>query len=232
MIIQVQNLSYSYHNGLQALDAVDLEIEEGEKVALVGPNGAGKTTLLLHLNGILQGQGEILIDGLEMKASNLSRIRAKVGMTFQLPDDQLFSTTVYDDVAFGPIYQGLSQDVVDKRVQEALEIVGMPASKDRAPYHLSLGEKKRVALATVLSMRPQILAMDEPTAGLDPRGRRAVIDLLKDLPQTIVAATHDMALVQELFPRMVLMYAGQVVFDGNSQQAFADQSLLVRYGMR
>lgn len=231
MKIQIEDLSYFYHETHLALDCVSLNIQEGEKVALVGPNGAGKTTLLLHLNGILQGKGKIRIDGEELQEKNLRAIRAKVGMVFQLPDDQLFSATVYDDVAFGLIYQGLKNGAIEHRVRESLKVVGMEGSEQRAPYHLSLGEKKRVALATVLSMQPQILAIDEPTAGLDPGGRRSLINLLKDLSQTIIVATHDLALVKELFPRLVIMDGGRVEFDGNCSDALADQALLRKHSL-
>ena len=230
-MIDIQQLTYQYAPHIIALKGIDLKIEDGERLALVGPNGAGKTTLLLHLNGILKGEGLIRINGIEVEDKNLPAIRAMVGMVFQSPDDQLFSTNVYEDVAYGPIYQGLPKAQVDERVDQALAAVGMTGFKNRSPYHLSLGEKRRVALATVLSMHPAILVMDEPTSGLDPRGRREFMALLETLPQTIVAATHDMALVKFFFPRMVIIDKGKVVHDGETLQALKNRALLEKHGL-
>jgi len=230
-MIELNHLSYQYSPHITALDGIELCVAKGERVALVGPNGAGKTTLLLHLNGTLRGVGQVRISGLDLNERNLPAIRAAVGMVFQSPDDQLFSASVRDDVAYGPIYQCLGKDEVERRVSQALAQVGMHGFEGRAPYHLSLGEKRRAALATVLSMQPDILAMDEPTAGLDPRGRREFITLLRTLPQTIVAATHDMALVKTFFPRMVILDGGRIVFDGPTKTAFRWRNLLERHGL-
>jgi len=230
-MIAITGLSYSYHESLQALRDIHLSVCSGERVALVGPNGAGKSTLLLHLNGILRGTGRIQIDGLELNEKNLPVIRAKVGMVFQSPDDQLFSATVFDDVAFGPIYQGLPKQTIQNRVDESLKHVGMADAGSRAPYHLSLGEKKRVALATVLSMQPEILALDEPTSGLDPNGKREFLDLIGKMPQTMLIATHDMHLAKALCPRLVVMDAGSIVFDGEIKEAAGNRSLSDRLGM-
>lgn len=230
-MIQIHHLSYHYAPQITALEDIDLRVEKGEKVALVGPNGAGKTTLLLHLNGTLRGAGQVCISGLDLNEKNLPAIRAAVGMVFQSPDDQLFSASVRDDVAYGPMYQGLAREEVERRVNQALAQVGMGGFEDRAPYHLSLGEKRRAALATVLSMRPDILAMDEPTAGLDPRGRREFIALLGTLPQTIITSTHDMKFVKTFFPRMVILDAGRIVYDGPTKTAFRRRNLLERYGL-
>jgi cobalt/nickel transport system ATP-binding protein len=230
-MISVRDLSYAYDDGRLAVEHVSLGFKPGEKAALVGPNGAGKTTLLLHLNGILRGQGEVAVAGQVLDDRTVKAIRARVGLVFQSPDDQLFSSTVYDDVAYGLIYQGLDKQVIKEKVAQALEAVGMPDSQARSPYHLSLGEKKRVALATVLCMQPEVLALDEPTAGLDPRGRRGILNLLADLDQTLIVATHDLEMVREIFPRVVIMDAGCVVYDGETQAALADRALLESHGL-
>ncbi len=227
-------LCFAYPDGLQALRGLDLTVQPGEKVALVGPNGAGKSTLLLHLNGLLKGTGELRVLGRDVsnaKAEQLRELRAKVGVVFQDPDDQLFSTTVYEDVAFGPIYMGLSPEEVNQRVSEALVQVNLPNHGQRMPHHLSGGEKKRAALATVLSMRPEILCLDEPSAGLDPRSRRELIRLLSALPLTILVTTHDMHMVKELFPRMVIIDGGRVVADGPTYDLLADEALLEAHGL-
>lgn len=229
--VDIQNLSFHYPDGHAALNGIDLCIQPGEKIALVGPNGAGKSTLLLHFNGILTGKGQVKICGLPPTRENLPRIRALVGLVFQSPDDQLFSPTVFDDVAFGPIYQGLSEKEVRERVDRALEAVHMTEYIRRTSHHLSTGEKKRIAIATVLSMKPEILVLDEPTAGLDPRARRALINLLAELPLTMVVATHDLAMVRDLLPRTVIVDHGKVAADGVSSQILRDEPLLVAHGL-
>ena len=231
LAIQVEHLSFSYPNGNPALTDISLILQSGERAALVGANGAGKSTLLLHLNGIYRGQGEIKIAGLELKPKTLPQIRAKVGLVFQNPDDQLFSNSVYEDVSFGPLYQGLPGEVIRERVGAALAAVQMEGFAERSPYHLSSGEKKRIAIATVLAMEPQILVFDEPTAGLDPRARRELIALLRTLPQTLLVATHDLALVQDLLPRTILMEKGQIVADGFSSDILENQALLEAHGL-
>jgi len=229
--IEVVELSYAYPDGHQALRGVTLGIQPCEKVALVGPNGAGKSTLILHLNGILAGQGSVRVCGVEAKKENFSRLRAMVGLVFQSPEDQLFSPTVYDDVAFGPLYQGLPPDEVRLRVDEALAAVRMSDYAGRVSHHLSMGEKKRIAIATVLSMKPEVLVLDEPTAGLDPRSRRSLINLLDELPLTMLVSTHDMLMVRELFPRMVIMDDGRVVADGQTVDLMNDVALLEAHGL-
>jgi cobalt/nickel transport system ATP-binding protein len=229
--IDVQALHYDYPDGTPALRGVDLFIEPGEKVALVGPNGSGKSTLLLHLNGILRGQGEVRVCSLPVDDANLGRVRAAVGLVFQDPDDQLFAQTVFDDVAFGPIYMGLDPEVVHERVAMALESVGMKGYESRVSHHLSSGEKKRVAIASVLVMDPEILVLDEPTSGLDPRGRRGLIELLRELPQTMLIATHDMRLVADLLPRMIVIDAGSVVADGATDEIMHQAELLLTHGL-
>ena len=229
--IEIEHLSFQYPDGHPALFDVSLDITPGEKTALVGPNGAGKSTLILHLNGILTGEGSIKVCGLDVNPDNLKLVRAQVGMVFQTPDDQLFSPTVFDDVAFGPLYQGLPEDEVQLRVDQALAAVAMSAYKDRVSHHLSAGEKKRIAIATVLSMQPQVLVLDEPTAGLDPRSRRGLINLLRDLPLTMLVSTHDMLMVRELFPRMVIMDQGRIVGDGPTETLMEDAALLEAHGL-
>ena len=230
--IEIDNLIFSYPDGHSALNGVSLHIEPCEKVALVGPNGAGKSTLILHLNGILEGQsGELCVAGLPVIKANFGKVRARVGLIFQNPDDQLFSPTVYEDVAFGPMYQGLAMDQVRQRVEEALAVVHMSDYAPRVSHHLSMGEKKRIAIATVLSMKPEVLVLDEPTAGLDPRARRSLIRLLDDLDITMLVSTHDMLMVRELFPRMVIMDEGCIVADGPTQTLMNDEALLNTHGL-
>jgi cobalt/nickel transport system ATP-binding protein len=230
--VEISDLSFNYPDGHPALHGVTLHVLEGEKVALVGPNGAGKSTLLLHLNGILGGKGgAVTVCGLPVKEANLKRVRALVGLVFQQPDDQLFSPTVFDDVAFGPIYAGLPEQEVRARVHRALDAVGMGDYVKRVSHHLSVGEKKRIALATVLSMDAQILVLDEPSAGLDPRARRSLINLLASLPQTVLVTTHDLPLVRDLCPRMVIMDGGRIVADGPTERLLADRELLEAHGL-
>jgi cobalt/nickel transport system ATP-binding protein len=230
-VLQVRDLHFSYPDGHSALHGVSLKLCEGDKVALVGPNGAGKSTLMLHLNGILGGRGEIEIGGQRITRDNLPVIRSMVGLVFQNPDDQLFSPTVFEDVAFGPLHMGLPEAEVRARVDSALEAVRMSSYKDRLSHHLSVGEKKRIAIATVLSMKPSLLVLDEPSAGLDPRARRTLINLLRELPITMLVSTHDMRLVQELFPRTIVMDEGQVVADGLTSEILEDEELLNAHGL-
>ncbi len=238
--IDVEHLSFSYPDGHPALADVSLHIAPGEKVALVGPNGAGKSTLALHLNGILPaptsrarvaGQGRVTVCGLEVGEKTLGRVRAAVGLVFQNPDDQLFSPTVYEDVAFGPLYQGLGSGEVTARVTTALEAVSMQSYARRISHHLSVGEKKRIAIATVLSMNPEVLVLDEPTSGLDPRARRSLIHLLRDLQMTMLVSSHDLAMVHELLPRMVIMDEGRIVADGPTLELMEDKKLLETHGL-
>jgi cobalt/nickel transport system ATP-binding protein len=229
--LRVSNLTFTYPDGRQALTAVSLLVRPGEKVALVGPNGAGKSTLMLHLNGILQGQGEIEVAGLPLVKANLPLIRAKAGLVFQDPDDQLFSPTVFEDVAFGPLHMGLPEEEVRARVAQALDQVGLSYYATRLSHHLSMGEKKRVAIATVLSMESEILLLDEPSSGLDPRSRRSLINLLRQIPLTMLISSHDMHLVQELLPRMVIMDEGRIVADARTSELMADAALLEAHGL-
>jgi cobalt/nickel transport system ATP-binding protein len=229
--LAIDNLSFHYPDGHQALKGVSLQIKQGEKVALVGPNGAGKSTLMLHLNGILGSDSPVQVAGFALSKPNLPLIRAKVGVVFQNPDDQLFSPTVFEDVAFGPLHMGLPEAEVRAQVARALEQVGLSPYADRLSHHLSVGEKKRVAIATVLSMDPEILVLDEPSAGLDPRARRSLITLLRALPLTMLVSSHDMVMVRELFPRMIIMDEGSVVADGPTQVLMEDVALLEAHGL-
>jgi cobalt/nickel transport system ATP-binding protein len=231
-VVEVENLMYSYPDGHRALCGVSLHLTHGEKVALVGPNGAGKSTLLLHLNGILPKQsGTLRISETELTPATLGHIRAQVGLVFQSPDDQLFSPTVFDDVAFGPIYQGHQPDQIRRLVDEALSLVRMNDYAQRVSHHLSVGEKKRIAIATVLSMKPAVLVLDEPTAGLDPRARRSLIELLRELDQSMIVATHDLPMVRELLPRTIVMDHGRVVADGSTDRILNDPILLREHGL-
>ncbi len=230
-ILELRDLHHNYPDGHQALHGISIEINEGEKVALVGPNGSGKSTLMLHINGLLKGEGSISIAGLPVIEKNYPIIRALVGLVFQNPDDQLFSPTVFEDVAFGPLHMGLDENIVLARVKNALDQVNMSGYAQRYSYHLSVGEKKRISIATVLSMLPEILILDEPSAGLDPRARRSLIELLEKLPQTMLVATHDMLLVKELFDRMIVLDEGLVVADGLTKDIFKDPKLLEAHGL-
>jgi cobalt/nickel transport system ATP-binding protein len=230
--VELDHVHFRYPDGFEALRGVDLRIAGGEKVALVGPNGAGKSTLMLQLNGTLSPEhGTVRVAGLAVGKDTIRRVRAEVGLVFQDPDDQLFSPTVFDDVAFGPLHMGLPADEVHRRVERALAAVGMAAFAHRVPHRMSLGQRKRVALATVLSMDPSILVFDEPSAGLDPRGRRELIALLRTLDQTMLVSTHDMRLVAEVFPRTVVVDEGVVVADGPTEAILADGPLLDAHGL-
>lgn len=231
-IIELMGVSFAYPDGRVALRGVSLAVAPGEKVALVGPNGAGKSTLMLHLNGILRpASGMVRACGLDVKEGNLARVRGAVGLVFQDPDDQLFSPTVFDDVAFGPIYQGLSRGEVTARVESALAAVRMGEYAGRLSHHLSTGEKKRIAIATVVAMEPSILVLDEPSAGLDPRARRGLINLLRELPQAMLVATHDLRMVHDLLPRTVVMDGGEIVADGRTADILGDAALLAMHGL-
>ena len=227
----LRGLRYHYPDGTPGLEGVDLEIARGERVALLGPNGAGKSTLLLQLNGILRGEGEVLVGGERLTDANAAAIRAQIGLLFANPDDQLFSPTVLDDVAYGPLHQGLDPDEVLARARAALAEVGMSGYEERTPHRLSLGEKKRIAIATVLSMQPAVLALDEPTTSLAPAARRSLIDLLARLPQTLVIATHDLGMVRDLDPRVVVIDGGRVVADGPAVEILQDGELLRAHGL-
>ncbi|MGY1591738.1 energy-coupling factor ABC transporter ATP-binding protein [Geodermatophilus sp. SYSU D00708] len=226
----VEDLAFAYPDGHQALFGVDLRIEQGERVALLGPNGAGKTTLVLHLNGILRGgRGAVTVAGLPVGQRHLQEIRRRVGIVFQDPDDQLFMPTVGEDVAFGPRNLGLPEAEVAARVAAALDQVGMTGAADRPPHHLSFGQRRRVAVATVLSMHPEILVLDEPSSNLDPAGRRELAEVLEALPVTMLMVTHDLPYALQLCPRSVVLDGGVVVADGPTRELLADAELLRRH---
>jgi cobalt/nickel transport system ATP-binding protein len=224
-IIEIENLSYSYPDGTRALSDINLEVEQGEALGIIGSNGAGKSTLLLHLNGILQGSGKIQIAGQELIEKNINLIRRMVGLVFQDPDSQLFMPTVFDDVGFGPINMGMKKQEVAESVSQALKEVDMLPSIARSSHHLSVGEKKRISIATVLSMNPQILVMDEPSSNLDPKHRRELILLLNKLEMTKVIASHDLELIAQTCSRVVLMEEGKIISGGTCPNFLSEVAL-------
>ena len=229
--IELANLSFTYPDGREALQGLDLSIGHGEKVALVGPNGAGKSTLILLMTGLLRGEGTIRLFDQGLCDGNVKELRSRVGLVFQDPDDQLFLPTVFEDVAFGPLYAGLAEEEVRQRTAAALAHVGLEGFEERLSHHLSLGEKKRASIATVLAMDPDLLILDEPTAGLDPRTRRRLVEYLLSLPYTLIAATHDLRLVADVFERTVVLDGGVKVADGPSQTILRDAEFLLRHGL-
>jgi cobalt transport protein ATP-binding subunit len=231
--VAIEHLTFRYPDGQLALDDVSLRVARGERVALVGPNGAGKSTLMLHLNGILGARnGGVQVDRLPVQDAHLGAIRSRVGLVFQNPDDQLFSPRVEQDVAFGPLHMGLPEAEVRARVDRALAAVGMGDYAGRTSVHLSVGEKKRIALATVLSMDADMLVLDEPSAGLDPRARRELIALLRTFEdRTLLVSSHDMRLVWDLCTRVVVLDGGRIVADGPTRHLLADADLMERHGL-
>lgn len=233
--IEVRDLSYRYGDGTEALRDVSFTVASGERVGLIGPNGAGKSTLLLHLNGLLperpSASPAVFVAGTPVAKPHLARIRAEVGLLFQDPDDQIFCPTVFEDVAFGPLQLGLVGDALEERVAQALDEVGLRGFGRRAPHHLSRGEKRRVALAGLLACRPRVLVLDEPTSDLDPRGRRELKGLLLDLPVTQILATHDLELVVEVCPRVVVLDAGRIVAEGRSIDVLNDEATMEAHGL-
>jgi cobalt/nickel transport system ATP-binding protein len=228
--LEVSGLAYAYPDGHQALFGVDLTVPRGERVALLGPNGAGKTTLVLHLNGILTpGAGTVRVGGLPVGKDSIAEVRRRVGIVFQDPDDQLFMPTVRDDVAFGPANAGLRGAELDARVGRALERVGMAAFAERPPHHLSFGQRRRVAVATVLAMEPEIVVLDEPSANLDPAARRELADILRSLELTLLMVTHDLPYALELCPRSVILSEGVIAADAPTPELLADAALLRRH---
>ncbi len=230
-VVEIVGLSYCYPDGTPALDTINIEIRRGEKVALIGANGAGKSTLLLHLNGILRGTGAVRILGREVAPPNLDAIRRQVAMVFQNPDDQLFCATVFDDIAFGPRLMGLDEAEVTRRVAVALDKVGLHGVDDKTAFHLSFGQKKRAALATVLAMDAELLVLDEPTSNLDPRARREWSCLLPTLAETQLIATHDFDLVNSVCTRAILIDGGRVAADGTPNALLNDAALLEAHGL-
>ena len=233
MSLEISGLAYAYPDGNQALYGVNLSINQGERVALLGPNGAGKTTLVLHLNGIIptmQGQVRVAGELVDSKnAESIKSVRHKVGIVFQDPDDQLFMPTVGQDVAFGPYNAGLRGLELDKAVKEALELVGMGEFIDRPPHHLSFGQRRRVAVATVLAMKPEILVMDEPSSNLDPAARRELAEIITSLDVTLLMVTHDLPFAHELCQRAVILSAGVVAADDEISRVLSDKQLLTAH---
>jgi cobalt/nickel transport system ATP-binding protein len=231
-IVEVRDLFFAYPDGTEALKGVSFRVEHGGAVALVGANGAGKSTLLLHLNGYLPTtRGEVRIGDTALTRETAPLARRAVGMVFQDPDDQLFMPTVAEDVGFGPLNAGLPPDQVELRVATALERVGMAHVRERPPYRLSAGEKRAVAIATVLAMTPDILVMDEPSSNLDPRARRRLIQLLQSFEHTKIIATHDLELVVEVCSRVIVLDGGTVVADGATRDILSDESLMLAHGL-
>lgn len=227
VVLDVRGLAYAYPDGHQALFGVDLQVRAGERLALLGPNGAGKTTLVLHLNGILQpGAGTVTVSGLPVDKPNLPEVRRRVGIVFQDPDDQLFMPRVRDDVAFGPANLGLRGAALEECVAAALDAVGMAQYADRPPHHLSFGQRRRVAVATVLAMEPEILVLDEPSSNLDPASRREFADLVRSLDVTVLMVTHDLPYALELCERAVVLSDGILVADGPTHDVLTDDALM------
>jgi len=230
-VIRIDSLSYRYPDGQKAINGLDLVVQKGESVALIGPNGAGKSTIILHLNGILHSNGAVKIMGQPVTDRNMRWIRSKVGLVFQNPEDQLFSPTVFDDVSFGPVNMGLSEIEVRRLVKKALEEVGMSGYEGRSPHHLSWGEKKRIAFATVLAMSPEIMVADEPTSNLDPRAKWSLIALLNSLQMTKIIASHDLDLVASVCSRAVIIDEGRVAADGTIRDILTNNDLLRAHGL-
>ena len=230
-IIKINNLTYSYPDGRRALTGINLSVCRGDSIAIIGPNGAGKSTLLLHLNGIIRGENGVKIFAKPITDKNLKEVRRRVGLVFQNPDDQLFSSTVFEDVAFGPMNLGYSEAEVRQAVAAALEKVGMSGFEQRSSHHLSLGEKKRIAIATILSMSPEVMVLDEPTSNLDPRGKWLLVELLLKLPVTRIIATHDLEVVAALCNRVVILDGGRIAADDTVERILNDADLLEAHGL-
>lgn len=213
-LVEVRGLRFRYPDGTQALDGVDFDLGSGESVALFGSNGSGKTTFVMHLNGLLAGQGTVKVGGLPVDAAHMEIVRGRVGLVFQDPDSQLFMPTVLEDVAFGLLNRGMNSQEAADRARSALAAVGMSAAAGRLPYHLSAGEKKRVAIAGILAMEPEILVLDEPTTFLDPPAQRALAELLRQLPQAKIVVTHNIRFAQAVCDHAVFFEQGRIAARG------------------
>ena len=230
--LETKNLSFTYHDGTKALKNVNIQIKKGEKIAIMGPNGAGKSTLFSHFNGLTEPtSGHVEVEGEKIifEREELLKVRQKVGIVFQDPNDQLFAPTVKEDVAFGPMNLGLEYEEVKKRIKESLEMVGMSGFEDKTPHHLSGGQQKRVAIAGIVAMRPDIMILDEPTAGLDPEGVDKVLDILDNLNKegmSIVISSHDIEMVNQFADKIFVLYDGEIIAEGDKNQIFSDKELL------
>lgn len=230
--LEVNNLSFSYPDGNNAINDISFTIQEGESIGIIGANGAGKSTLLMLLLGILNlNKGEILVEGVKLEKRNLALIREKMGMVFQNPDDQLFFTNVYEDIAFGPRNYNLNESEVRERVIEALYKVGASSLKDRSSFKLSGGEKRLVSIASILAMRPKILIMDEPSSALDPKSRRRLINLLNSFKETKIITSHDLDMILDTCNRILVMKEGKIIADGESKKVLLDFELLDNCGL-
>ncbi len=234
-ILELRHLTYSYPDGKEALHDVSFSLQPGECIGVIGPNGSGKSTLLLHLNGVLpeepRSEPVISLNGKPVGTDGLNELRRNVGLLFQDPDDQLFCATVYEDVAFGPVQFGWSKEKVAQAVSGALGATGLLGFEDRSPHHLSGGEKQRVCLAGILSCEPQVLALDEPTSDLDPRGRRELKEILRTIPAAKVIATHDLELVVDLCPRTILLDGGRIIADAPTVELLSNEELMLAHGL-
>lgn len=236
--LSTENLSFTYPDGTRALKNINIEIEKGEKVAIIGPNGAGKSTLFSHFNGLTEPtSGCVKIEGkaISFEKDELLKVRQKVGIVFQDPNDQLFAPTVKEDIAFGPMNLGLSYDEVEKRVEDALKMVGMENYEDKTPHHLSGGQQKRIAIAGIIAMKPEIMILDEPTAGLDPDGVEKVLNIMNQLNKegmTLIISSHDIDMISKYADKIFILYNGEIIESGNKNKIFSDMELLKKAHLR
>lgn len=236
--LSTENLSFTYPDGTQALKNINIEIEKGEKVAIIGPNGAGKSTLFSHFNGLTEPtSGCVKIEGkpISFEKDELLKVRQKVGIVFQDPNDQLFAPTVKEDIAFGPMNLGLSYDEVEKRVEDALKMVGMENYEDKTPHHLSGGQQKRIAIAGIIAMKPELMILDEPTAGLDPDGVEKVLNIMNQLNEegmTLIISSHDIDMISKYADKIFVLHNGEIIESGNKNKIFSDMELLKKAHLR
>lgn len=236
--LSTENLSFTYPDGTQALKNINIEIEKGEKVAIIGPNGAGKSTLFSHFNGLTEptsGCVKIEDKPISFEKDELLKVRQKVGIVFQDPNDQLFAPTVKEDIAFGPMNLGLSYDEVEKRVEDALKMVGMENYEDKTPHHLSGGQQKRISIAGIIAMKPELMILDEPTAGLDPDGVEKVLNIMNQLNEegmTLIISSHDIDMISKYADKIFVLYNGEIIESGNKNKIFSDMELLKKAHLR
>lgn len=230
-VLTIEQLRFVYGDGTPALHGVDLLLRRGERVGLIGPNGSGKSTLLLCMSGLLTGQGRVVVEGVDLASHRPASLRGRVGLVFQSPDDQLFMPTLRDDLAFGPINLGLSPAQVSERVMQVAQQMRLESMLDRAPHHLSMGQKRNAAIASVLAMAPAVLLLDEPSSNLDPRARRQLLRVLEPLDATLLIASHDLALIGQLCPRVALIDEGRIVADGPAGEILRDAALMEAHGL-